>query len=286
MASPNPLLPELGRSVAPHQADPDSIYFVQVTDTHLFGDPGKRLLGVNTQESFEAVIKAVSNLDPTPEFLLLTGDLAQDGTPATYTRLKHHLQTIGIPCYWLAGNHDKLLPMHTILEGEGIHPQKRFSRGNWTFILLNSHRPGKDSGHLDPVELEALQQALTETASSGQHVLLSLHHPPFEVQAQWLDGSALQEPEQLFEILDPFDHVRLVLCGHVHQDFQYSRHGVDYLSCPSTCIQFKPQSDTFSLDVIAPGFRQVWLHADGSFGTHLNRVPEGFRQPDLQIGGY
>lgn len=305
MSSPNPFLlqlefentPDSGEAEGVYEEDPafevgisrpdqPGLYFVQLTDFHLFGEPSKQLLGVNTEASFLAVVEAIAKLDPWPDFLLLTGDLTQDGSGAGYGRLRQHLQQIGLPCYWLAGNHDRLPAMTEQLRGDRIHPEKTFERGGWRFILLNTHRPGKDSGHLEEADLAELSQILEVTARSGQPVLLSLHHPPFEVGSRWLDGSALQERERFFEVLAPFDHVRLVLCGHIHQDFQIHHRGVTYLSCPSTCIQFKPQSDQFALDQVAPGFRQVWLHGDGSFATHLQRVQAAFQPPDLQIGGY
>ena len=268
------------------RSDQPSLYFVQLTDFHLFTDPDRHLLGVKTEASFATVLAAVAALDPRPEFLLLTGDLTQDGSAAGYARLKHYLGQVGIPSYWLAGNHDRIPAMTDQLQGNGIRPDKHFTQGQWSFVLLNSHRPGQDSGHLDDQDFDNLRQILIETEAAGHYLVITLHHPPFEVGSDWLDGSALQEREQFFELLAPYRHVRLVLCGHIHQDFQIHHNGVTYLSCPSTCIQFKPLSDDFALDEIPPAFRQIWLHSDGSFATRLCRVPAGFQKPDLQIRGY
>jgi len=100
---------------------------------------------------------------------------------------------------------------------------------------------------------------------------LALHHPPFSGDSDWLDQSALQQPERLFQVLDEFDHIRLVIFGHIHQDLHRRRHGVDYFACPSTCVQFRPKSSRFSLDVIPPALRQIWLEQDGSFKTQGQR---------------
>jgi Icc protein len=146
--------------------------------------------------------------------------------------------------------------------------------------------PGKDSGYLSDKTLLELRQHLEHTASLGSHTVVGLHHPPFLVNSEWLDSSTLQQPQRLFQVLDEFSHVKLVLFGHIHQDFYHCRQGVTYLGCPSTCIQFQPKSRYFSLEVIPPAYRRFCFHPDGTFRTELMRVPQGLQHPNLHIGGY
>lgn len=89
-----------------------TVYVVQISDLHLFAKPHHRLLGVDTEASFLQVQKAIAALDPLPDLLLLTGDLSQDGSAASYARLRAHLQTLPIDTYWLAGNHDRHRDSH------------------------------------------------------------------------------------------------------------------------------------------------------------------------------
>ncbi len=263
-----------------------TVYLVQISDLHLFAKPHQRLLGVSTETSFLQVQKAILALDPLPDLLLLTGDLSQDGSAASYARLKTHLQTLPIDAYWLAGNHDRLHAMNQELQGKRLFAEKSFSRENWSFILLNSLLPGKESGYLTNHSLLWLRQELERSKAAQHHVLLALHHPPFAVESSWLDESALQQPERLFQVLDEFSHVRLVLFGHIHQDFHRQRAGVEYFGCPSTCIQFRPKSPRFDLEVIPPAMRQVWLEQDGSFRTQVQRVESALQHPNLTLSGY
>ena len=58
------------------------------------------------------------------------------------------------------------------------------------------------------------------------------------------------------------------------------------MSTPSSCIQFARHSDDFKVDELAPGYRWLRLHADGSIETDVVRV-EGVHFPvDLDSGGY
>ncbi|NJK64611.1 MAG: 3',5'-cyclic-AMP phosphodiesterase [Synechococcaceae cyanobacterium SM2_3_1] len=265
---------------------PGSLYVIQLSDLHLFAQPEGQLLGVATEETFCSVLAETQSYLHDLDFILLTGDLSQDGSPQSYARLREHLSSLSIEAYWIAGNHDQLDPMSLELEGAGLNSDKVFNRQNWTFILMNTLQPGREWGVLSPEALQMLYSHLQVAQALGTHVLISLHHPPFHVGSAWLDQTALQQPETFFQVLDQFDHIRLVLCGHIHQDHHCQRHGVDYLSCPSTCFQFKPASDSFRLDLIPPGFRQLWLYPDGNYTTSIQRVPAGLQYPNLSLSGY
>ena len=103
--------------------------------------------------------------------------------------------------------------------------------------------------------------------------LVALHHPPFYVNSHWLDSSTLQNPEEFFAVLDRHPQVKLVLFGHIHQEFHYQRYDVHYLGNPSTCIQFAPLSSTFTLDQKPPGFRLLKLYPNGTWESWVERIP-------------
>jgi Icc protein len=89
----------------------------------------------------------------------------------------------------------------------------------------------------------------------------------------------------LFAVLDRHPQVKLVLFGHIHQDYNQTRHGVQYLGTPSTCIQFEPGSAEFALDEEKPGFRILHLYDNADWWTTVKRssyVP----RLDLAATGY
>jgi Icc protein len=143
--------------------------------------------------------------------------------------------------------------------------------------------PGKVQGELSLESLEWLDDQLQLTAATP--TLIGLHHPPLLVGSKWLDTSALQNPENFFAVIDRYPQVKLVIFGHIHQEFECQRRGVYYLSAPSTCIQFAPHSQDFSLDRAQPGFRLFALYPDGRFETKVERVNFSY-QLDLSVRGY
>jgi Icc protein len=250
------------------QASP--LLIAQVTDIHLFANPSKELLGLPTIQSFQAVLEQLQQLSPLPDILLLTGDLSQDGKSESYECLQEWLKPLGIPTYWLPGNHDEPQVMEQVLNQAPIFSQKSFQAGGWQFLLLNSAVCGSVHGQLSPESLDWLNLQLQ--ATSERPTLIGLHHPPFLVHSDWLDSSTLQNSEELFEVIDRYPQVRLVIFGHIHQEFERSRRGITYLGTPSTCIQFMPNSQKFSLDQTKPGFRLLNLYPNGMFKTKIERV--------------
>lgn len=262
---------------------PSPLRLVQLTDLHLFADDSRQLLGLPTMESFQAVLRQLSSLQLPPDLLLLTGDLSQDGKPESYARLHAMLQSFGCAAYWLPGNHDRLPEMEQCLTGGVLSAQKSFQAGGWHFLLLNSQVPGCVHGHLASETLAWLEHQLNLVGEVP--TLVSLHHPPFVVGSDWLDGSTLQNPEALFAVLDRYPKVKLVLFGHIHQEYSYTRGGVQYLGTPSTCIQFEPRSTLFALDQEKPGFRILDLYPDGNWWTAVERSSYA-PKCDLAATGY
>ncbi len=247
-----------------------ALHLVQVSDTHLFADPSGKLLGLVTSDSFQATLAAVKALEPPPDLILLTGDLAQDHKAKTYIYLRHLLAPLNIPIHWIPGNHDEPTLMDELLRQPPFYTGKIIQSKGWQIILLDSHVHGQVHGLLTPESLAALDQQLTTAPKIP--TLLALHHPPFTVGAKWLDSSRLQNPDDLFTVIDRHDQIRLVIFGHIHQEFQHQRHRVTYLGTPSTCIQFLPRSQEFGLEPVGPGFRQLWLYPDGAWQTQVNRI--------------
>ncbi len=92
----------------------DDYYFIQLTDPHL---PGKTYYGDSGYETddseledFEEVINDINILNP--EFVVLTGDLLNEGEMEDFECLRHHTKTIEllekleVPVYLVPGNHD------------------------------------------------------------------------------------------------------------------------------------------------------------------------------------
>lgn len=255
------------------EGEEDFCDVIQLTDTHLFASPDETFMGLKCEDSLAAVLDGVSRRHPSSDALLLTGDLAQDGSATAYRRLKEQVASVAPSRLWLAGNHDEPEHMHMALGEDAEEMMGPLQLGNWDILPLDSRVPGEVWGSLDEASLSTLRDRLRESERNGRHVLLCTHHNPVPVEAAWLQRHALKNPEALMSLLEEFSHVRAVLFGHIHQAMNVMHQGVAFLACPSTSVQFHPTRDDFSLDERAPGWRWLRLYADGRYKTAVCRVP-------------
>lgn len=247
---------------------------VQITDTHLFAHAEGALVGMNCDEGLRDVLALVRANEAGARALLFTGDASQDNSPESYVRLEAALSDLGLPQYWIPGNHDEQHLLEQVIGPRHPCGHASFSSGNWRVIMLDSSVPDKVHGRLAAEELLYLRQSLLEAREA--HVLVCLHHNPVPVAAAWLQQHCLQNPDELFAILDAEPRVRSVLFGHIHHELDVTRKGVRYLGSPSTCVQFHPTSADFALDDLNPGYRWLELMQDGAVKTGIRRV-EGKR---------
>lgn len=258
------------------------IHFVQITDTHLFIQPEQNFAFLNPEETFLAVLDDIAqNTAHALDFLIHTGDLAQEAVETTYQRYLGHINQLAYPNFRVPGNHDDqaLFPFHHDAKTPTI-----IHIGPWSIILLNTPVTGKIYGQLSAEQLNQLDQLLA--AHPEQHIILACHHHPFELASAWLDQHILKNTPDLLAILKKYNHIRACIYGHVHQASDQIWHGIRFISCPSTCLQFKPQHDEFALDHLAPGYRLFELYPNGELNSTVKRIALTIDQVDLNFAGY
>ena len=256
---------------------------IQISDTHLFAEAEQVLLGVKTQQSFDAVVKLLKS-EPLPDLIILSGDLAQDGSQATYLRLADQLKELPVPIYYVVGNHDDPDNLNAVYPLENITHHRHIVLKDWHLILLSSYKAGAVEGYLDKTQLSFLEHCLQMYPE--HHAIVVCHHQPVPVGSAWLDRLGLTNAADLWAVLNHFPHVRTVLFGHVHQEHEGEKNGIRYYSVPSTCIQFKPNSAKFALDKLPPGYRWIELFSDGTLKTGIRRASEYVGKFDVHAKGY
>lgn len=258
------------------------IRVVQITDCHLGQYTGEQLLGLDTDESMQDVVDLVKQEQSRVDYIMATGDIASGGQSGAYQRfLKTYMPQLPHPMAWLPGNHD--LPSE-MAKAEGRPLDKVIELGNWLLVLLDSRVDGCEYGDLSEAELDFLQQTLEQ--HPDRHIAVFLHHQPVKVGSAWIDQYQVRSADKFFDIIDQHPQVKTIVWGHVHQDFSQDRNGVQLLASPSTCVQFKPRIDEFTVDTVMPGYRWFDLHADGRVETGVSRVAEKAYGIDFASSGY
>ena len=220
--------------------------FIQISDSHI--DDDKLVMGVDSQANLGAIVNMIS--DQNYDVLLISGDLAHNGTLKSYQKLRKILNPIETEIYVLPGNHDDFSNLSQIFNQSSLC---NFIIGCWEVITIDSVQVGKVSGRLNDEQLHSLSQQIS--LSRAKYIALCLHHPPVSMQSDWDDEMSLENPDDLFAVIDEFDNIKAVMWGHAHQCSEFNRNGVKLFSCPSTAVQFDGQPGI--------GYNHYTLNDDG-----------------------
>lgn len=264
--------------------DRDTISVLQLTDSHLFADENGTLLGVRTASSFKAVLSSILNQKIHYDFVIMSGDISQDYSLASYQRFAHMTSVLNAPIFFVPGNHDDGPLMYRSFADFGVHTERTLVCGDWMFVFLNSEVYGVPHGWIEREELVYLQHQIE--AYPNKHTVVVVHHLPMLVNSRWLDTQTMHNQDDFNSFVSRFPNIRLVLCGHVHQEIDVMQGPIRYIASPSTSIQFEPFSHDFALDSKGPGWRYLELSSTGQIATQVYRLPAGRFVPNSGVGGY
>ena len=257
---------------------------IQITDCHLGSQQSETLLGLNTDQSLEDVLQLIQQAESGFDHILCTGDVASDAHVDCYRRFAQIIRNhFNQPVSWLAGNHDSAEIMESVQTSLGVQ-NRLIPFGEWLLVLLDSSVPGQVYGQLAASELDFLEFVLKKHPDKS--IFISLHHQIVPVGSAWIDQYVVSNADAFFQLVDAYPQVKIISWGHVHQEFQTQRNGVTLLATPSTCVQFKPQCDDFTVDTQMPGYRWFDLNDDGSFATGVARVTNKQYVVDYKSAGY
>lgn len=243
---------------------------VQITDCHLFADPQQPLRGIVTRPRLIAVLDAIRRSVPDLDLLVLTGDTAHDEAAPTYDAVRELLTDWSDRVRIIPGNHDDRgglrarFPQPTSGPPDRITFQHTFD--DWQIIGLDAHKPGELPGRLGAEQLDWLRGCLQ---ASHLPTLLFCHHPPVRVHSPWLDKIGLEDAAELDRIVQDHAQVRLIVTGHVHQDFAGSLARATVLTTPAVGPQFRPRTEQLVIDDAPPAFRILDLQPGGRWSSHV-----------------
>jgi 3',5'-cyclic-AMP phosphodiesterase len=228
---------------------PSTITVAQISDSHLQREPG-----VGEGSPDEMLHRAIALVAAAkPDVLLLTGDIADDGSAEALERVAQDVKVLGIPVLATAGNHDDPAVVAAVL---GAVDEKLI--GGWRLCLVDTTIPGKEWGRID---VKALLRRLGP--ADGPPTLLALHHPPITTSTHpWM---RLEGGTELVAALAGRGDVRVVVSGHLHEAFNAVIGDVSYIGCSSSWYSIKHRNKEFLLDHGHVGALLLSLASDGGF---------------------
>lgn len=214
----------------------------QISDSHidLEGPNGPGRL-----RNLEACVADINGLDPLPDVVIHTGDLAQHGAPAEYEAAQRVLGALRCPLHVAAGNRDDrtairaAFPADDYLMPDTHFVQYRVDALPLRLIALDTLSGSSNQGEFCQARAESLRAALTE--DTARPTVIFMHHPPFEVRESKypFQFESWDSVERLSRTLGGQRHVVSLLCGHAHRDAAGEVGGIPVASMPSVAVDLR-----------------------------------------------
>ena len=239
----------------------------QITDIHLGFDP------INPDEfnrqRLDATVKVLRAIDPAPDLMLVTGDIANDGDDRqSYARWKKAVAGLSFPIYPLMGNHDSRAPFLELFPETGNADgfiQYAIEDHPLRILVLDTLEVGRHGGGFCTKRAAWLRNRLDEAPE--RPTLIALHHPPISTGIPWLT----EDPDapwarRLEDLIEGRSNIVAMVAGPVHRPIVTRWAGTALLVCPSTAPQVA--LDLTPIDANTPDDRPMIVADPPGFALH------------------
>ncbi len=194
------------------QAQHSPFRFAQITDLHF--TPGN-------PKPVEDLLRSVAQINATDsiDFVLVTGDLTDNGDRQSMENVKSCLDLLKMPYYVVLGNHETKWSESGCTDFSDIYGGERFQfmHKGVLFLGFNSGPLMRMAyGHVVPQDIQWMKEEM-EKAGKDTPVILVTHYPMLEI-----------EMDNWYEVTDavrPYN-VRLFVGGHFHRNLVNSYDGI------------------------------------------------------------
>lgn len=214
----------------------------QITDPHVGRTIPFPSGEVKLYNQLVKAVDSVNNLDPLPDILVVSGDLANHGSEDDYRRVHDLFKTLKMPCYIVVGNHDQrsslrtIFSEHTYMDTESEYIQYTVEDRPVRIIVLDTLAEGSHRGLLDEERLEWLDRKLAENLQKP--TMIFMHHPPFETGMPYPDSLGMDGKEELGKIIEKYQNIEAVVSGHTHREAALRWKGTIAYTTPSSSFSY------------------------------------------------
>ncbi len=209
----------------------------QISDCHISWPPAD---GSDRLGDLEQCVAYVNSLDPQPDLVVHTGDVAHDAAQIEYDKAAEKLSELSAPFCVIPGNRDDRSLLRDTFSGHlpaDCHDefvQYLIAGEKLCVIMLDTLSYQSNKGRLCQVRLDHFKDMLNR--AGDRPVVIFMHHQPFEiaiakVPLQFEDRANLAE---FSSILSGHGNVREIFCGHSHRTASGEVAGIPVSTITST----------------------------------------------------
>lgn len=231
---------------------------IQLSDCHLLADIDGIYQGVKPGRYLERAIGTIASSDYPPDAVILSGDLSQDHSAASYQLLARLLAPLCCPVLVLPGNHDDYSQLHWLTGQAPLVAATSLQLACWQLLLLDT-KGDTPAGFFAAGRRSELAGRFA--ASSASHFWLFSHHHPLPLGSA-IDKHGWQDAAPFWQLLATESRVRGLAHGHCHHAYSKQHQAIQLVGCPASSVQFCQQDSWHTLDQ-GPMYCQWQFTADG-----------------------
>jgi len=253
----------------------------QITDFHARPRGVRAYGGIDTNAMLGRAVAAIAALDPLPDCVIATGDLADCGLEDEYRQIDAALAQLPMPAFVIPGNHDRRETMRSSLAGRHryLEQDPRFLHYviddfPVRMIALDTVVPGATGGEICAAREAWLAQALAQ--GDRRPTLILMHHPPFRTGVPAMDPMMCRTSPSFADLIARHPEIERVVAGHYHRPIVVRWAGTIGFVAPSTAHQVAldlRESEPTRLVMEPPGFALHVYRAGIGMTSHV--VPIG-----------
>jgi 3',5'-cyclic-AMP phosphodiesterase len=214
----------------------------QISDTHIDLDSPN---GPARLSNLERCVEDINRLEPLPDVVIHTGDVAHNAKRTEYEMAKRVLSALRCPLHVAAGNRDDraairaAFPANSYLLPDTPFVQYRAETFPVRLIAVDTLSETSNKGDFCQIRADSLGAALAEDTSKP--TVIFMHHPPFVVDESDypVQFDSWESVERIARALAGQRHVIGMFCGHTHRNVAGEVGGVPVRSMPSVAVDLR-----------------------------------------------
>ena len=188
--------------------------FALLTDTHI---------STSNPRPMEDMQRSIADINQNPniEFVVVTGDLTENGDRASIEAIKAALDQLRVPYYAASGNHETTWSESGVMDFTRVFGDSRFafSHNGMYFIGFNSGPVIRMAdGHVAPQDIAWLKHNLDSVSKAGDAPIFVFTHYPLR------NGDV----DNWYEVTDVLrqHNVQCIMGGHYHRNLLFDCDGI------------------------------------------------------------
>ena len=188
--------------------------FALLTDTHI---------STSNPRPMEDLQRSIADINQNPsiEFVVVTGDLTENGDLASIQAIKNALDQLTVPYFAASGNHETTWSESGVMDFSRVFGDSRFafSHNGMYFIGFNSGPVIRMAdGHIAPQDIAWLKHNLDSVSAAGNTPIFVFTHYPLR------NGDV----DNWYDVTDVLrqHNVQCIMGGHYHRNLLFDCDGI------------------------------------------------------------